>query len=67
MTDKELRKRYRIKPKIRFEIDSGLFVLIPTLMWQTWKYRWSGSGVIYLCWLNFVIAFGIWERRGGEK
>ena len=65
MTYKELRKEYRIKPKIGFEIDKRtyLFMFLPTIIWQPWKYRFNNTYVICLYWLNFAIGFGLWERR----
>lgn len=63
MTYKEMRKEYRIKPKIGFEIDKSIFFLLPTIIWQPWKYRYNDSYVIYFCWLVFAVRFGLWERR----
>ena len=62
MTFKEMRKEYRIKPKIGFEIDKQnyLFFLIPTVIWQPWKYRYKDSYVVCLHWLNFAVGFGLW-------
>lgn len=63
MTYKEMRKEYRIKPKIRFEIDKGIFFLLPTIIWQPWKYRYNDTFVISFYWLNFVVGIGLWKRR----
>ena len=66
MRYKELRKQYRIKPKIAFEIDKQI-VFIPTIIWQPWKYRYCNSYVISFYWFIFAIGFGFWERKGGTE
>lgn len=65
MTFKEMRKEYRIKPKIGFEIDnqSYVFFFLPTVVWQPWKYRYNNTYVVNLHWLCFDVGFGVWERR----
>lgn len=64
-TFKEMRKEYRIKPKIAFEIDNRnyLFFFLPTIIWMPWKYRYNRSFVVCFHWFNFVVGFGFWERR----
>ena len=65
MTFKEMRKQYRIKPKIGFEIDKQYyaFFFLPTVVWQPWKYRWNNTYVVELHWFIFTVGFGLWERR----
>ena len=64
MTFKEMRKEYRIRAKIGFEIDKldYVFFFLPTIVWQPWKYRYN-SYVVELHWLIFTVGFGLWERR----
>jgi hypothetical protein len=65
MSMREMRKEYRIRPKVVFEVDKRdfLFFFLPTIIWQPWKYRWNGCAVVCFHWLNFAIGFGIWEKR----
>lgn len=58
------RKGYRIKPVIKFmvETDDYLFSFFPTIVWQPWRYRFLGLyGVVDIWWLNLHIAIGKWE------
>ena len=65
MTFKEMRKEYHIRAKIGFEVDkeSYVFFLLPTIVWQPWKYRFSKTYAVELHWLIFTVGFGLWERR----
>lgn len=65
MTFKEMRKEYRIRAKVGFEIDKldYVFFLLPTIVWQPWKHRYNNTYVVCLRWLIFTVAFGVWERR----
>lgn len=63
MNYKEERKKYHIKPKVEFEIIDSLFFLLPTIIWQPWKYRYNNSYVVCLHWLVFAVGIGLWERR----
>lgn len=60
-----MRKDYRIKPKVIFDIDnlSKIFFLLPTIIFQPWEYRYNGSVVVDITWLNLHIGIGIWERK----
>ena len=58
------RKRYRIRPAIKFLVDKQYydFALIPTISWSPWIYRYPNSyDVINIWWLNFHILIGKWE------
>ena len=59
------RKRYRIKPTIRFHIDDEDFgfAFLPTIAWMPWIFRHPGEdGVVTIWWLNFYILIGTWEK-----
>ncbi len=60
-----MRKDYRIKPKVIFEIDnrSKIFCILPTIIFQPWKYRYIGGVVVDITWLNLHIGIGIWENK----
>lgn len=57
------RKKYRINPVFKFEVDSDyLFSFLPTVVWCPWIYRLKGFYVVDIWWLHFHIAFGKWEE-----
>ena len=59
------RKKYRIKPIIRFEVDTRdyYFSFLPTVLWIPWIYRYPNStGVVDIWWLHFHILIGKWEQ-----
>lgn len=59
------RKHYRIKPAIKFHIDTRNYwcAFIPTIQWCPWIFRFPNCyGVIDIWWLNFHIAIGKWEK-----
>jgi hypothetical protein len=58
------RKKYRIKPNIKFLVDTKnyYFSFLPTILWMPWIYRYTNSqGVIDIWWLHFHISIGKWE------
>lgn len=60
------RKKYRIKPTIRFEVDTThySFAFMPTILWLPWVYRYPNTdGIVDVWWLNFHILLGRWEER----
>ena len=62
---KYMRKQYRIKPALKFHIDTYRYrcSFIPTITWVPWVYRHPNTyGIIEIWWLNFHIAIGKWER-----
>ena len=62
---KGYRKKYRIKPSIRFIRDKEdyCFSFLPTIIWQPWIYRYPDSDdVIHIWWLHFHITIGTWKR-----
>lgn len=58
-----MRSDYRIKKKIFFEFDCELIFLLPTIMFQPWKYRYLGTSVVTISWLGMNIGIGIWEKK----
>ena len=57
------RKRYRIRPAIKFCRDHQYYCsLIPTIFWIPWIYRDHGACIFEIWWLNFHIAIGKWEQ-----
>lgn len=66
---KKYRKDYVIKPKVIFEIDDShyFFYLIPTIGFMPWIYRWPGTSVLEIMWLNMHICFGIWEAKKDDR
>lgn len=66
---KEDRKDYRIKPcfNCKRETKRYLFYLLPTVLVQPWIYRYPNTYVVSVCWLNFKMGFGLWERKTGER
>ena len=61
---KKSRKKYRIKPCIRFYVDKEdyYFSFLPTILWMPWIYRrHPADGVIDIWWLHFHILIGRWE------
>ena len=60
-----MREDYRIKPRMKAIIDKEycLFSLIPTVIWQPWKYRYPNTYVVDIHWLIFHLCFGFWERK----
>lgn len=63
------RKEYHIKPKITFRVDTHdyPFFLLPTILVQPWIYRYPGSYVIDIYWLNFFIGIGKFEPKKKER
>lgn len=62
---KKYRKDYKIKPSIRFEIDTYhyCFSFLPTIVWCPWICRPQNTdGIIDIWWFNFHILIGYWER-----
>lgn len=58
------RKKYRISPVLKFEVDREyyLFSFLPTIIWSPWIYRLKGYYVLDIWWLYFHIGFGKWEQ-----
>ena len=59
------RKKYRIKPTIKFYVDKQhyYFAFFPTVLWMPWVYRYPNiNGVIDIWWLHFHILIGKWEH-----
>jgi hypothetical protein len=59
------RKKYRVKPTIKFYVDKNdyYFSFLPTALWMPWIYRYPNSnGVVDIWWLNFHILIGRWEE-----
>ena len=61
---KPYRKEYRIKPAVKFEVDTHYycFSFLPTIMWCPWIYRHNAFYVVDIWWLHFHILFGKWEH-----
>ena len=58
---------YKIKPKIRVDVDTRRFrcFILPTISYVPWIYRQPdvGLGVVEVKWLNFTIVVGEWVKR----
>lgn len=62
---KPIRKNYRLKMTVRFEVDTHdyYFAFLPTVLFLPWPYRsTTADGVIDIWWLNMHILIGRWER-----
>ena len=58
------RKKYRIKPTIKFHVDTQhyCFSFLPAILWEPWIYRYPNmDGVVDIWWLHFHILIGKWE------
>lgn len=62
---KEARKQWYIKKyfKVQFDTDSYLICILPTIIFQPWRYRYPNCAVIDVTWLNFHITIGEWKRK----
>ena len=59
------RKKYRIKPIIKFYVDKEhyYFAFLPTVLWMPWVYRYPNvNGVVDIWWLHFHILIGRQEN-----
>ena len=63
------RKDYKIKPHIKFYIESNdyAFSFIPTIVWEPWINRFPGTAVIDIWWLNMHILIGKWVYKEESK
>lgn len=62
---KDMRKDYRLKMTIRFDVDTYdyYFAFLPTVLFLPWVYRTRyRDGVIDIWWLNMHILIGRWEE-----
>lgn len=59
------RENWYIKPLFEFERDTDYYLisLLPTIMFQPWRYRRPGAGVIDITWLHCHIVIGEWKRK----
>lgn len=57
------RSDYKIKPKIQFYKGSDLIYTLPIIAYIPWKKRYPNDCILCVAWLNFIIAFGKWERK----
>lgn len=66
---KPQRKEYIIKPKVFFEADTAyyIFSILPTVIVQPWIYRYKGSVIIDITWLNLHIGIGEWTKNPNYK
>lgn len=58
------RKKYRVNPILRFEVDKRDYCIsfFPTVVWSPWIYRYPNMlGVVDIWWLHYHIVFGKWE------
>lgn len=59
---------WRIKWDVKFLIDDDfLFALLPTILFQPSIYRYPGTSIIDIWWLNMHLVFGEWMRKEEEK
>lgn len=60
-----MRQDYYIKWKIGFEIDKSYraYSILPTIVWQPWKYRYPLTSIVDITWLNFHIVIGEWRKK----
>lgn len=63
------RKKYRIKPTIKFSKDIYGYCIsfLPTIVWDFWIYRTPNSPVIDIWWLHYHILIGRWEKRSDTE
>ena len=57
------REDWKIKPKVKFEVEKELWTLLPTFSFMPWKYRYPDTYVIVFQWLIFAIGFGLWTEK----
>ena len=59
------RKNYYIKPKITFEVDEHHyhFLLLPTISFVPWPYRYNRMACWEISWLNMHICIGEWRTK----
>lgn len=60
---KKDRKNYYIKPNIKIVRNNKLFVLLPTIMIAPWVYRYPGTFVWEIRWLNVTIGIGMFYAK----
>lgn len=63
------RKDYRIKWCVKYYLDDWYYVfcLLPTITITPWIYRYPGSSIVNIHWLNFGIDFCKWINVNGEE
>ncbi len=57
------RKDYILKPKIAVETKLEDWILIPTIIYVPWKYRYRGGFAVAFVWLNFGIIYGEFVKK----
>ncbi len=59
------RSDYYIKWKISFNVDKKYraYHILPTIVYQPWKYRGPNVSIIDIAWLNFHILIGEWRNK----
>lgn len=62
---KDNRKDYYIEPKIVLIVDESYWSLLPTVFYEPWGYRYTGTIVLDIHWLIFHIGIGIWRMKDG--
>lgn len=62
------RENWYIKPLFKFERDTEYYLIsiLPTIMFQPWRYRRPYIGVIDITWLHYHIIIGEWRRKEVE-
>jgi hypothetical protein len=48
---------------MKFDIDTGLWMFLPTIIWQPRGERYYDSPIVTLTWLCFSIYVGTWKRK----
>ena len=64
---KSHRKEYVIHRKIKFERDTTIISVFPTIVIRPWVYRYINSYVVDIHWLHFHIGIGWWENAPEDK
>lgn len=61
------RKDYHIRWNVDFMVEKEIVYILPSIIWQPWKYRQPGVCVIEIGWLNFRLTIGTWRKRKEVK